>query len=765
MCNRLYSTLSPPFRCNFVKPQMTIRMINTIQKPSARSLTRSLTLWLAFMLMASHLVAGEKDKSAFHSIMKNIQEDHLKTGVATAEKETAQWLKQIDEKGAFPDIDYTNRAQTVWEPLQHLNRVYSLAVAYTAESSRYKDNPEVFRAIVNALTYWYETHPTSTNWYMQQIACPQRVGIILILMRSGEARSTPGCGASPLLEQKLIGRMAEEGGRPDQKGSLGTAANKLDIATHWIYRGCLMEDEEILSFGVTQAYMPLQLVNGQGIQFDYSYHQHGRQLYIGGYGAVLVDNITKLAIYTQNTPFALPNDKRDLFCAFIRKAYIPAIRGKFLLYNVFGRSISRENAPNQTSFIPVLERLTLLDPDHASFYQESIDRIQQIRVASHAISPLHTHFWCSDYTLHQRPEYTFDVRMASTYTTRNENGNGENLKGFFLTDGATTLVKEGNEYENIFPVWDWSKIPGTTTPAVEQIPLPGAWEKPGTSTFAGGVSDGKYGVSAYRMEEKQFGVNTSARKSWFMFDDEIVCLGAGIQSDSPYSVCTTVNQCLLQDDVKVSDGREEKQLTHGKHHFKQLSWIKHQGIGYFFPEASDIYIESEQKTGSWTEINLSQSEKPVTKDVLKIWMEHGEKPHNAGYAYTIVPTQPNSGQIRYPSNEIKILKNTAHVQAVQHQGLDLLGIVFHEPGMFSCDMFSLETDTPCILLLSGIRQKEVKVYISDPSRSQDIIKIKACIPTVGEREFTFQLPVYPDPYSGSTHTYFIDTHNLILRTL
>jgi len=40
------------------------------------------------------------------------------------------------------------------------------------------------------------------------------------------------------------------------------------------------------------------------------------------------------------------------------------------------------------------------------------------------------------------------------------------------------------------------------------------------------VSDGSYGLAACDFERD----GLTARKSWFFFDDEIVCLGAGIMA-------------------------------------------------------------------------------------------------------------------------------------------------------------------------------------------------------------------------------------------
>ena len=60
-------------------------------------------------------------------------------------------------------------------------------------------------------------------------------------------------------------------------------------------------------------------------------------------------------------------------------------------------------------------------------------------------------------------------------------------------------------------------------------------------------------------------VNTGAKKSWYFFDNEVVCLGAGIQSTSTYPVHTTVNQCFLKDGILVDKGGKEETLANGSY--------------------------------------------------------------------------------------------------------------------------------------------------------------------------------------------------------
>jgi len=679
-------------------------------------------------------------------IMGRIQSSQKLVNIETVEQKTKDCLAQLQENGALLNVNYKDRHQTNWKPLEHLDKLKSIVLAYTIVDSKYFGNANIYKAIEKMLQYWYDTAPTSTNWYMQQIAVPQRIGVILILMRSGE-QALPAH-----LEHQLIERMEKTGGRPDQSGSLGTAANKLDIATHWIYRGCLLNNDTILSFGVQQAFIPLVLTTDEGLQHDFSYQQHGTQLYIGGYGDVLAGGIAKLALYMAGTSYALPEEKLELLSNFVRKSYIPVSRGQYFLYNVIGRGLSRKDALNNISSAELMQQMMILDPANKQDYGNAASRLRGEKSPEYGIQAENIHFWRSDYTLHQRPTYTFDVRMASIHTSRNENGNGENMKGYFLTDGATNLSMQGDEYSDIFPVWDWARIPGVTNPIVENIPLPRAWQTPGTSKFAGGVSNGKYGVSSYFLDDNNFGVNTSAKKSWFFFDEEVVCLGAGISSIAPHPINTTVNQCLLKSDVIACVDGNEITVNGFSHSQNNLSWVRHDGIKYYFPEGGNIFISNQIQKGTWKSINTSASGDTIQKEVFKLWFDHGLSPQNEKYSYIIVPDKGTIRELRiYAPDDVLILANTDSIQAVAHRKLNICGIVFYKAGTFSNDKYSITTDKPCTILLDYNSESETKIHLADPSRVEPNIRIKLKRLSSGSsQEIECKLPIIPNPYAGAS---------------
>lgn len=411
--------------------------------------------------------------------------------------------KYNSDKGCFTDVDYSRRDRTNWEPLIHINRLYDFAFAYTNPQNTYYQSEDIYNKIVKGLEYWYERNPHCNNWWYNQIAEPQKIGILLIQMRTGQ-KQIPAA-----LETKTLQRIRKDGGDPAK----WTGANRTDIALHWIYRACLEKNETDLKTALENAYSPIEYTVKEGFQHDNSYFQHGVQLYIGGYGDEILKGTTQVAMYTQGTRYALDAEKIRILSKFMRGTYYQTIRGQHMLFDVLGRGISRKDITDKSATALFAERMIVLDPEHADEYKTIIARLKGKQPADYKLQPLHTHYFRGDYTLHVRPGYTFDVRMVSTRTMRCEYGNGENLKTYFLSDGCTNIATQGNEYANILPVWNWCRIPGTTAPQLDTIPMAASdWQTRGTSTFAGGVSDSIYGVSAYSYTDNYAEVNTGAKK-------------------------------------------------------------------------------------------------------------------------------------------------------------------------------------------------------------------------------------------------------------
>lgn len=325
-----------------------------------------------------------------------------------------------------------------------------------------------------------------------------------------------------------------------------------------------------------------------------------------------------------------------------------------------------------------------------------------------------------------RPGYTFDVRMVSDRTERLEYGNGENLRTYFVSDGCNCLVKRGDEYFNIFPAWNWTRIPGTTIPQVGEVPMAkSSWMQMGTSKFAGGVSDSIYGATAYVYDDEWAGVNTHARKSWFFFDNEIVCLGAGISSDNASPVVTTLNQCVATAGQTISYvGADGKCATaDGDLKSAVVRAVRYDGVGYVFPDGGDVEAEVKTQSGSWRTINHTQVDEVVEKSVFTLSLNHGVKPSAATYSYIVVPESADAPSLASYGKHVAVLSNTSVIQAVQQRDLGIWQFVFYSAATYKDRNVTVTVDKPCAVMLRRRGDGTLWMHVADPSQKQQPITV------------------------------------------
>lgn len=705
-----------------------------------------LLLWISSCPMTIS-AKQDSDHNEFEIFMQKIREDFIRNPTIDAA------LNHYNEQnGSFDDVDYASIQRTNWPPLVHIDRISDFVFAYTNPGNQFYRDSSLYEKIEKGLEFWHERNPWCHNWWYNQIAEPQKLGILLIQMREGSKKL-------PFeLERKILERMRTDGGNPAK----WTGANRTDIALHCIYRACLTEDTLTLDNAVKQVYSPIVYTTKEGFQYDNSYFQHGPQLYIGGYGDEILKGVTQVAVYAQGTQYAIPADKLHLLSKFMRETYYATIRGKHMLFDVMGRSISRPEAPDKSHTSLFAQRMLLLDEQHAWEYRAIIDRLEGRKAANESVRPIHTHYFLGDYTLHVRPKYTFDVRMVSNRTARCEYGNGENLKTYYMSDGATNIVLKGTEYDGIFPVWNWTRIPGTTAPQQQDVPrAPHEWQTLGSSTFAGGVSDSLYGVSVYRYQDNHRQVLTSANKAWFFFDDEIVCLGSGITSHASEPIFTTVNQTLLSEEepVYVSLNHRQSVLPQGETTYENPEWVLHGSVGYVFPQGGNVLVCAQKQSGTWYDINNSIKDKTViSKNVFTLGLNHGERPAAATYAYIVVPRIKNTKSLRnYLKKEnIIIAANDTCKQVVKHRRLGIWQMVFYSPGSFQDESLCVKVSRPCALQIKGGQKGRLTIHVADPGQTGKPIEISISSPTLQPvRKLTF-VPDKNPIYAGATRVYYLD---------
>ena len=193
------------------------------------------------------------------------------------------------------------------------------------------------------------------------------------------------------------------------------------------------------------------------IKADGSFHEHSAQMHVASYATVFASVTITLSYYLAGTPakFDVNSGNYSTFLSMFKNYILPGLRGGHWDFSGLGRGITRANGIRSWMSIPQKKLIDGIDTASADLYQASIDRTTGAQSPSYAVEPNNTHFWESDYSRHIRPEFYFSMRGFSTRTVQTESGiNQENLKGHYLSHGATCIMVEGDEYLNIMPVWD-----------------------------------------------------------------------------------------------------------------------------------------------------------------------------------------------------------------------------------------------------------------------------------------------------------------------
>jgi len=604
--------------------------------------------------------------------------------------EAKRLSRSIGRGGHWPDVDYRDMSTVNWRPMQHLTRLGIMARAFVAPGSELRESAPLGKAISRGLDYWLK-HDFRRPWWYEEIGTPMAMSQILLLM-DGHLLTEQREGGIEILKRSRL---------------TATGQNLVWLSSIVARRGILQRDPGVVAEAYRYIAGEIRISKGEGVQHDFSFHQHGPCLYNHGYGAGFASDCARLAVLVSGTQFAFPPDRVEILTRYILDGSQWFARGPAPEYGAKGREITRRGA--SVRYLSQASRNLMRLPTGRRDELEALAR----RSAGRQAPPLvgNRHFWRSDIMAHHRPAYYASARMHSVRNVNTDGLSGceEGLRSHHLADGTSYLYRTGREYVDIFPAWDWQRVPGTT---VELGPAQsGEPRRKGTTAFVGGVSNGMYGLAAFDFERD----GLRARKSWFFFDSEYVCLGAGISCSSRAQVVTTLNQCHLRGRVTVAGGGRPHRLEMGDHSLEGPAWVHHDRVAYVFPQGPRIGVRTGVQTGSWKEISNQSSAETVSHEVFSAWIEHGEGQVGQGYAYAVVPGMPVSGVRAYAERPpFDISSNTPGLQAVRHRRLRICGLAFYQPGEAQVSRsLTLRADRACLVLVRELRGG-VELSVANP---------------------------------------------------
>ncbi len=729
---------------------------------------------IIFLSLLLQVNIGASATSDFDMVKRRVTDALMQ--VKVDDDRIGSLIDSFRQDSTWPGINYGDVSNTGFEHRYHYANMVSLARAYRNKHSKFYKKRKVREIIVSALTYWARNDFICENWWYNQIGTPGSM-VSLMLIMEGEL-------PEDLVEktQPIIGRahLDASGARPggDRIVIAGILARNLLFLNDETQFGEVIKviEGEIkfvpwigtqygYTFRLNQGGLGTWEASGRGMQFDYSFHHR-----IDGvnntlsYGLGYADSFVEWAVYTAGTRYAFSDEKLEqLTDYFLDGICKTAVFGKYPDAGARNRSIARKGALRAYGAGMAEKLLQTTD-----YRRDEIQEIADIR--NLGIKPTLSHatfFWHSEHFTFQRPDFFTSVRMYSTRTHNMEQPyNSEGLLNHHRGDGTNHISRTGDEYYDIAPVFDYQKVPGATIMQKPEMPGETEIQKLGLTDFAGAVTDGKYGAAAFDFKSPHDPL--CARKSWFFFDQEYVCLGSGISCKEQLPVVTTLNQCLLRDDVTISIENKKSVIEKGERAFEKVDWIIQDGIGYVFPEPAKVFVKNDRATGSWYAINR-QTGSPrdeIERDVFKLWISHGVRPSDQTYGYIVVPATTVEKLAENASrNHVSILSNTPEIQAVKHSGLNMCQAVFYKAGEVQVtDSLKLECHSPGMVLLKLEGENVSRISVSDPNRELGKIhlSVSAKIERFGEgfkavwndgekvTEIAIELP--RDNYAGQSVT-------------
>ena len=399
-------------------------------------------------------------------------------------------------------------------------------------------------------------------------------------------------------------------------------------------------------------------IDKEGIQNDGSFFQHGRRLYSGGYGRSFAYDIAQLIYVLQNTKYQLSSDKIELMLTHVLDGVRHMTQGDAFDMAAINRELARKDAIKTGILKKALELMLETEDmprkDEIKSYLVSIEGGKQLegtKLFSDAMMLCH----------HNNGVYV-GAKFHSDKLWDQDTCNSEGELCYNMTYGThTNIMRDGSEYLNILPLWDFSKIPGTTARSESDEVLQAIFDKhnwccdPLPNSHYGCKQTGDKAVIFEKAEHDLI----TCFVSDFAFDGGFVSLGAGLKDNKKQNdlLVTTIDQCFKNGEIV----REDRSVIH-------------HGIRYTELDSTKMDFEIIKAEGDWKRLNPHRVKDTVNGELLLLTIPHNEI-NKDKYAYMI-----SSNDIEVQT--VKVIKNDEQVQAILTPDNKIMA-VFHQTCSFT----------------------------------------------------------------------------------
>ncbi|MFD0716049.1 polysaccharide lyase family 8 super-sandwich domain-containing protein [Paenibacillus sp. GCM10027626] len=654
------------------------------------------------------------------------------------------------------------------------SRLNAMATAYATVGSVWEGNTTLRDDIVSAMDWlydnWYNENKTegyetaNNSWFHWEVTAPSNLSLVVLKMYDDFS------AAQITNYMKAVQKFVPDPTIRTMNGTeIEVGANRVWKAQIAAYHGIIAKSADRLEMARDAlSYVLAYVDGGDGFYTDGSFIQHNKHPYNGGYGKALLIEISRLLQLLHDTTWEVTDPNLSNVYDWVYEAFEPFIYKGAMMEMVRGREITRyasyDHAIGHSTMAAILQISKFAPPADAlrmksmlkywiesdtsrSFYTsgttfENTVLAKQLMndpsIPSRGELIKNKQFYNMDRVVHLRPGFGIGLSMSSNRIFNYESISNVNMKGWYTAEGMTYLYNNDllQFSDNYWPTVDPYRLPGTTVDTLTRSVIGLGYNKEYLSpnAWVGGVSfEDVYGVAGMDMKasgDLSSSGNTvtpsslTAKKSWFMFDDEIVALGAGITSGDNRVIETIVENRKINangDNVLTVDGIQKSDQLGWSETMNGIGWAHLAGsvpgsdIGYVFPQGAVVKGLREARTGKWGDLTVSSLPNPdpnVTRNYLTLWMDHGSNPIDNEYAYILLPNRSSAETQSYSSSsDIEILHNTKEIQAVKEKNLKLTGINFWQGGQFNDFIWSYQPSSVMVKDEAG----ELSFSVSDPT--------------------------------------------------
>ncbi len=682
----------------------------------------------------------------------------LGTNANPADPNYAGWISSIgrEAQNDWASMN-TNAGRTfLWSDLNHLGtvsaditethgRIKAMALGYAVHGSSVEANATLRNAIIGALDWMYagyynETKTEYDNWYDWEIGTPLELNDVAVLMYDDLT------GAQLDNYMRAINRFTPA---PE-----GTGANLVWKASVVAVHGVLVRSgAELAAARDSLSNVFPYVTSGDGFYPDGSFVFHSIFPYNGSYGNQLLGTLGLLMQFLAGSSWAVADPQQTNLFRWVYDAFEPFLYRGAMMQMTSGRVYTRvgdDHRDGHDVMASILRLAQFAPPADAAAYKRMIkywcqadahrdfigNQPPPLNVWANAVlnDPgvlprgelvRHCQFPRMDRVAHLRPGWGFGLALSSSRIGNYESIRNENLRGWYTGDGMTYLYNNDLGYyaDGFWPTVDPYRLPGTTVDTQPRAEGSGQGCLSPNNWVGGASLQNLYGVSG--MQLKAWNSSLTAKKSWFMFDDEVVCLGAGITGTDSRPIETIVENRKLTsygNNPFTVNGVAQNPAPGWAESMTNVSWAHLCGnvpgadIGFYFPQPAAVSARRETRAGSLADLNLTYgSTNLVTRHFLTLWFDHGPNPSNAAYAYVLLPNQTAPQVASYAANpEILVLENSPRAQGVRETTLGLTAVNFWNAGANSLGGITVDRKSSVILQNDGTY---LELGISDPTQT------------------------------------------------